>query len=133
MAHELPIRVYYEDTDAGGIVFYANYLKFAERGRTEYLRTIGHENSAIKEQKGVLIVVRRLEADYHNAALLDDLLSVRTAVDELKNSSFTMTQEIYRDGDLLFSMKVLLVCVNADKRPVRIPDDLKAAMAAPGT
>lgn len=130
MTHSLDIRVYYEDTDAGGIVFYANYLKFTERARTEYLRSMGFENKSLREDSGVLIVVRHVDADYHRSAELDDVLTVKTSVDEMKNSSFTMQQSIFCNDRLLFEMKVRLVCVGQDKKPTRIPDDLKQALEA---
>ena len=125
---ELDIRVYYEDTDAGGIVYYANYLRFCERGRTEYLRSIGFQNTSLKDEKGLLFVVRRLEADYHSPARLDDVLTVRTLVSEAGKTSFMMEQEVVRGGQALFTMAVQLVCVNMNGRPVRVPDDLKEAL-----
>lgn len=128
--HTLPVRVYYEDTDAGGIVFYANYLKFAERGRTEYLRATGFENKNLMDNEGIIFVVRRVEADYLKPAELDDVLSVVTAAGEVKNSSFAMKQSIFRDNVLLFEMNVMLVCVNLQGRPVRVPEHLKQALAA---
>lgn len=129
-AHDLPLRVYYEDTDAGGIVFYANYLKFAERGRTEFLRAAGYENRKLMEEEGVMFVVRRVEADYHKPAYLDDELVLRTAVEEIRNSSFAMKQSIFKDNILLFAMDVLMVCVNKAGRPVRVSPALKAALTA---
>jgi acyl-CoA thioester hydrolase len=128
--HTLPVRVYYEDTDAGGIVFYANYLKFAERGRTEYLRAAGFENKSLMDDEGILFVVRRLEADYLKPAELDDVLSVITEAGEVKNSSFAMKQSIFRDNVLLCEMNVMLVCVNLQGRPVRVPETLKQKLAA---
>src|SRR5687768_12566175 len=125
---ELDIRVYYEDTDAGGIVYYANYLRFCERGRTEYLRSIGFQNTSLKDEKGLLFVVRRLEADYHSPARLDDVLTVRTLVSEAGKTSFMMEQEVVRGGQILFTMAAQLVCVNMSGRPVRVPEDLKEAL-----
>lgn len=127
MVHEFPIRVYYEDTDAGGIVYHANHLNFAERGRTEYLRILGFLNSGLKEQEGVLFVVRKVEADYFKPARLDDLLTVKTALQTVKNTSFVMKQDIMRGEELLFSMNVLLVCVSRDGKPVGIPPAIKDA------
>ncbi|MBU0858648.1 MAG: tol-pal system-associated acyl-CoA thioesterase [Alphaproteobacteria bacterium] len=129
-SHSLPIRVYYEDTDAGGIVFYANYLKFAERGRTEFLRAEGYEQKDLKDREGVLFVVRRIEAEYHKFAELDDVLTVVTEAADVRNSSFAMKQSIFRDTVLLFDMTVTLVCINLKGRPVRVPDHLKQAIAA---
>ena len=130
MKQEIPVRVYYEDTDAGGIVYYANYLKFAERGRTELLRSLGFENKSLSDRDGLLFVVRHLEADYAASAYLDDLLAVETRVVEIGNASFTMDQAIRRGGKLLVSLRVKLVCVNNKGKPVRVPAELRAALAA---
>jgi len=126
--HSLPIRVYYEDTDAGGVVYYANYLKFCERGRTELLRSLGYENKSLMDGEGMLFVVHRIEADYLEPARLDDSLSVLTTLTEIKNTSFTMKQTVERDGKMVFDMNVRLVCVNKNARPVRVPEDLKKAL-----
>ena len=126
MTHTTAIRVYYEDTDSGGVVYYANYLKFAERGRTEFLRRMGFENKSLKESKGILLVVRHIEADYLKPAALDDLLTVETGIETLKNSSIVMKQFIIREKYLLFSMDVTLACIDAKGlKPVRFPGDLK--------
>lgn len=123
--HEIPVRVYYEDTDAGGIVFYANYLKYAERGRTELLRAAGLENRSILMEDGLLFVVRRVEADYLKPARLDDLLTVKTGVKTINNASFVMKQTIFCHDSMLFSMDVTLVCVTKEAKPVRVPDAIK--------
>ncbi len=127
--HEWPIRVYYEDTDAGGIVYYANYLKFAERGRTELLRSLGFSNKSLMDEKGIAFVVRRIEADYISPAHLDDELVIKTSVDEINNASFVMKQTLFRGNLLLFSVDVVLVSINETKKPVRLPDDIKAALS----
>jgi len=128
--HSTEIRVYYEDTDAGGIVYYANYLKFAERGRTELLRSAGFENQVLLGTKGLAFVVRHIEAGYHEPARLDDVLIVKTRVADIKNASFDMEQTIYCRNRLLFSMTVKLACVDMNKngKPVRLPGDLKEAL-----
>ncbi|MBI2233784.1 MAG: tol-pal system-associated acyl-CoA thioesterase [Micavibrio aeruginosavorus] len=126
--HTIDFRVYYEDTDAGGVVFYANYLKFAERGRTELLREAGFENRALHEREGVLFVVRRLNADYHRSARLDDLLTVKTSVKTVNNASFEMNQAIFRHDSLLFSMDITLVCINIEGKPVRLSEELKSRL-----
>lgn len=125
----IAVRVYYEDTDAGGIVYYANYLKYAERGRTELLRSLGFENKALMESSNLLFVVRHLEADYMSGAKLDDLLDIHTSVVEIRNASFTMYQTVSRSGEILFTLRVKLACINTDGRPVRAPDNLKTALA----
>ena len=127
-SHSIDIRVYYEDTDAGGIVFYANYLKFAERGRTEYLRNLGFENKSLMDKQGVIFVVRKIEADYLTPAYLDDMLRMETSVIELKNASFKMKQSLFRHKELVFSVDVILVCVDRAGKPVRLPDELRTAM-----
>lgn len=124
--HSIDFRVYYEDTDAGGVVYYANYLKFAERGRTELLREAGFENRTLHEREGVLFVVRRLNADYHRSARLDDLLRVKTSVKTVNNASFEMNQAIFRHDSLLFSMDITLVCINIEGKPVRLSEELKS-------
>lgn len=126
--NKIDIRVYYEDTDAGGVVFYANYLKFAERGRTEYLRDRGFENKALMDTEGVIFVVRRVEADYLKPTFLDDMLRMETSVLEIKNASFTMKQSLFRHNEMVFCADVILVCVDKSGKPVRLPDSLRKAM-----
>jgi len=119
---QFPIRVYYEDTDAGGIVYYANYLKFFERARTEFLRSLGVEQqSFLKQNLG--FVVRRVEMDNIASAKLDDLLTVTTEISELKKASLSFTQSISnQNNQLLCQAKVLVACVNlARSRPCAIP------------
>lgn len=118
--HEFPVRVYYEDTDLAGIVYYANYLKFIERGRSEWLRALGIDQRALKDQ-GRVFAVRRLEADYLAPARFDDMLTVRSSLHDLGASRITMCQKVLRGERLLFSAVVTLVCLNAAGRPVRIP------------
>ena len=129
-AHECQYRVYYEDTDAGGIVFYPNYLKFAERGRTELLRSIGLTNSELAEKEGYFFVVRKLTAEYFRPARLDDMITVKTAMGVINNASFEMKQEIYIGETKLFAMDVTLVCVGKDVKPMRVPDGLRDKLAA---
>lgn len=119
--HDFPVRVYYEDTDAGGVVYHANYLKFCERARSEYLRALGFENSGIRAESSALIVVKKIEADYVAPARLDDLLRVRTHLLELKNTSFFMRQIVVKDDNVVFEMKILLVFVSDEGKPVKIP------------
>ncbi|NBX66923.1 MAG: tol-pal system-associated acyl-CoA thioesterase [Proteobacteria bacterium] len=124
----IDIRVYYEDTDAGRVVYYANYLKFAERGRTEYLRVHNIENSKLAEETGVFVVVRHLEVDYRAAARLDDLLTVETRVVDLGKASFTMQQDIKRGATLLVTLKVVLACMGQDGRAARMPQALRTIL-----
>jgi acyl-CoA thioester hydrolase len=127
--HAIDYRVYYEDTDAGGVVFYANFLKFAERGRTELLRSVGVENRALHEQHGVLFVVRRLNADYLKPARLDDLLTVKTSIKAVNNASIDMNQTIFCQDSVLFNMDITLVCINDSGKPIRVSQDLRASLA----
>src|SRR5437764_6658236 len=97
----MPIRVYYEDTDASGIVYYANYLKFAERGRTEMMRALGFAHSSVAAQSGVVFTVRRLAADYRAPARLDDWLSIDTTVHKIGGATLLLHQHIRRDSETL--------------------------------
>lgn len=122
MTHRFPIRVYYEDTDLGQVVYYANYLKFAERGRTEWLRELGIDQTRLLAEHGLVFVVRHVEADYLRPARFDDALEVVSRLDLAQGSRIEMTQQVERDGEILFAAKVRLVCVDmALMRPARIP------------
>lgn len=130
MPHSIPIRIYFEDTDAGGVVYHASYLKFAERGRTELLRFLGFENKSLQDNYGILFVVRHLEANYIKTAHLDDMLELTTVITALKNASVTMKQSVFRDQDEIFSMNATLVCIDRDKlRPVPIPPKVREGFA----
>lgn len=121
-------RIYYEDTDAGGVVYYANYLKFAERVRTELLRSGGFGNKSLLDHEGIAFVVRHITADYLKPARLDDLLEVRTIIDQIRSASVIMDQSMYRDDILLFNMRVKLVCVSLNSmKPVPMPDNVQDA------
>lgn len=122
-------RVYYEDTDAGGIVYYANYLKFAERGRTETLRSIDFSNSELRDKEGLLIVVRKVDIDYLSSARLDDDLTVITEITDVKGSSFWMQQTMETENGVCAVARVLLVCVDEQEgKPMRIPEHLREAL-----
>ncbi len=126
MKHSMNIRVYYEDTDAGGIVYNANYLNYAERGRTEFLRSTGFQSSILHKEHSTIFVVRHVEIDYIRPSYLDDMLELQTSIEELKNTSFMMRQQVFKDGDLLTDMRIVLVCVNTDTySAVRIPESVK--------
>lgn len=128
MKHTIDVRVYYEDTDAGGIVYHANYLKFAERGRTEFLRHTGFQNSEVHNNVGVMFVVRHIDIDYLAPAMLDDFLKLDTTISELKNSSFIMHQCVRKGGEIITDMKVVLVCVDTETyKPTRLPQEIKDA------
>lgn len=122
----LPVRVYYEDTDAGGIVYYANYLKFAERARTEFIRSLGcRQQDGLEADEACGFAVKHLEIEYHRPAVLDDALEVTCRVTEIKGASAVMHQEIWRGDELLVSLDVRVAYLSLKKkRPVRIPENL---------
>ena len=118
------LKVYYEDTDAGGIVYYANYLKFLERARTEALVTLGFNNKKIKENFGSLIIVKSCNIEYKKPTYLEDELNVRSFVKSITKTSFFMNQFISRGEDIIVEAKVRLVFVNNKGKPMRIPGTL---------
>ena len=128
MTHSFPLRVYYEDTDAGGIVYHANYLKFCERARSEWVRGLGIDQRALKAGRGLIIVVRRMEVDFLRPALYDDALTVTTQLRLLGGARIELDQAVLRGAETLFTAAVTLVCVGADGRAARLPDDLRAAL-----
>ena len=118
------LKVYYEDTDAGGVVYYANYLKFLERARTEALVTLGLSNKKIKEDFGALIIVKSCNIEYKISAYLEDELNIRSFVKSVTKTSFFMNQFILRGKDVIAEAKVHLVFVNTMGKPMKIPDAL---------
>ena len=128
--HILPLRVYYEDTDAGGLVYYANYLKFAERARTEMLRLAGFDHGAIAKRFGLAFVVRDCTLSYKRPAHLDDLLEVRSRFLDLGGASLTAEQVICRETTELARLDVRLACLTDGGQPSRIPEALRDALAA---
>ena len=120
-----PIRVYYEDTDAGGIVYYANYLKFAERARTEYLRHLGINQEGMLKVQGIGFVVRDCHISYKSPAKLDDALNITCKVAELKGVSAKMEQKLYRGDTVLAEIEITLVFLSlATMRPTKIPEEI---------
>ena len=118
------LKVYYEDTDSGGIVYYANYLKFLERARTEALVTLGFNNKKIKDDFGSLIIVKSCNIEYKRPAHLEDELNIRSFVKSITKTSFFMNQFISRGEDTIVEAKVHLVFVNNEGKPMRIPGAL---------
>ena len=116
------IKVYYEDTDAGGVVYYANYLKFLERARTEALFTIGFNNKKIKEDYGALIVVKSCNIEYKKPSYLEDELKIRSFVKSVTKTSFFMSQFISRDDELIVEAKVHLVFIDKNGKPIKVPE-----------
>lgn len=126
-----PIRVYYEDTDAAGVVYYANYLRFCERARTEYLRTAGFSQQTMRTESGLVFVVTRVEADYLRGAELDELLTVASVVERISRASLVFRQTIWRSDTKLFDCRVTIACMAlASKRPQRLPETVRALFAA---
>ena len=118
------IKVYYEDTDSGGVVYYANYLKFLERARTEALFSIGYSNKKIKEKFNSLIIVKSCNVNYKKPANLEDELKIRSFVKSITKISFFMNQIISRDEEIIVEAQIHLVFVNENGKPVKIPDEI---------
>ena len=129
-AHIFPLRVYYEDTDAVGIVYYANYLRFAERARTEYLRSVGADHQTLLAEDGIAFTVRQCSVDYMSPAFLDDPLEVHTRFLEVRGASLRAEQVVKRKTDELASLNVRLACVGDDGRPRRMPTALRSALSS---
>jgi acyl-CoA thioester hydrolase len=130
--HRLILRVYYEDTDLAGVVYYANYLRFIERGRTEWVRERGVEQGRLREEEGLVFAVRRLDAEYLLPARFDDVIEVRTELVEATGARVILSQEVRRDDQTLFSARVTLVALDRQGRPRRIPARLlEGAEASP--
>lgn len=127
--HVLPLRIYYEDTDAAGIVYYANWLRFLERGRTELLRLAGQEHSTLRDEHGVNWVVRRLAIDYLKPARLDETIEIVTRCGELRGASLDMIQVARRGEEILVRAELVVACMGATGRPVRLPPLLRTALA----
>ena len=115
------VKVYYEDTDAGGVVYYANYLKYLERARTEALSNIGLSNTKIKDDFGALIIVKSCNIQYKKSAHLEDDLQIKSFVESTSITSFLMNQSIFKDKELIVEAKILLVFINEKFKPVKIP------------
>ena len=126
--HVLPLRVYYEDTDAGGIVYYANYLKFAERARTELLRLVGVNQSEMSKEYGLVFAVRDCMADFRRPARLDDMVEVRSRLIEVGAASARADQRITRRGEELASIQARIACIRLDGKPVRMPPPVRAVL-----
>jgi acyl-CoA thioester hydrolase len=129
-AHRWPVRIYYEDTDAGGVVYHARYLQFFERARTEFMRALGLEHSRLLAEHGVLFTVRRVALDLVAPARLDDALEVVTRVDAMTGARLKVRQEVQRQDQLLVGGDLQLAVVGSDLRPKRLPATLTARLAA---
>ena len=127
-SHILPVRVYYEDTDFSGLVYHATYIRWCERGRTDFVRLIGlNQKDLFEGEAGLFFVVRHMEIDYLKPALMDDVLEVVTRVAEQGTASLKLLQEIRRGGGVLFKALVTIVLINDRGRPVRLTEAMKKA------
>ncbi|MFY0680602.1 MAG: tol-pal system-associated acyl-CoA thioesterase [Thalassovita sp.] len=124
MSHTFPVRVYYEDTDMAGIVYYANYLRYIERARSDWVKGLGIDQNQMKED-GFVFAVRRVEADYLLPAKLDDDLTVVTDVVQVTAARLVMDQQVKRDGETLFQAIVTVVMINEDGQPARLPANIR--------
>ena len=128
--HHFPVRVYWEDTDAGGIVYYANYLKFTERARTDLLRMLDIHQQTLMAQDGLNFVVRECKIEYLRSARLDDFLDVRTMISDVKGATMRMTQDVYCQDALLITSEVRVACLNKNGRPARFSPQIKDKFAS---
>ena len=127
--HHHPIRVYYEDTDLAGIVYYANYLKFIERGRSEWVRARGVDQGQLKAETGIVFAVRKVDADYLRPARFDDLLTATTELRALGGARIDLWQTVMRGEETLFTAAVTLVCLGEDGRAARLPPEIRALLS----
>ena len=123
--HQFECRVYYEDTDLAGIVYYANYLKFIERARSEWVRSLGIDQTRFKERDDLVFAVRRVEADYIKPALFDDVMRIETTVAEATPARLVLRQVVYRSETRLFEALVTLVALTGQGRPTRLPAEIR--------
>jgi acyl-CoA thioester hydrolase len=125
MTHTFPVHVYYEDTDLAGIVYYANYLKFIERARTEWIRGMGVDQARVKAETGIVFAVRHIEADYLAPAKFDDDLTVETTLEAMTGVRIVLRQDVRRGGDLLFQSTVTIVALTETGAPARLPANIR--------
>jgi len=128
MRHSHPVRVYYEDTDLAGIVYYANYLKFIERGRSEWVAALGIDQMALRKDPGIVFAVRRVEADYMRPARFGDDLMVTTRLQTVGGARIILKQEVLRGAERLFAAVVNLVCLTEGGTAHRVPNEVRARM-----
>ncbi|NHB76109.1 tol-pal system-associated acyl-CoA thioesterase [Rhodobacter calidifons] len=129
--HRFSLRVYYEDTDLAGIVYYANYLKFIERARSEWVASLGVDQMALKAREGIVFAVRRVEADFLRPARFGDDLVVETLLHSLGGARILLDQSVLRGAERLFQASVTLVCLTDDGHAARLPPDLRARLSGP--
>ena len=124
------VKVYYEDTDSGGVVYYANYLKFLERARSEAINLLGFKNKDLIKKNGIFIIVKSCNIDYKKSAVLEDKLVVKSLIKSVSKTSFYMKQNIYRDEKIITEAEIRLVSVNKKGKPVKIPEKLSKKLKA---
>ena len=123
------LKIYYEDTDAGGVVYYANYLKFLERARSEAIYELGFSNTGLKNDFGILIIVKSCNIEYKKPVIFEDNLTIESIITEITQTSFIMKQNIKKDEELMASAEIRLVSVNLKGKPTKIPDILKQRLS----
>ena len=129
MTHRFELRVYYEDTDLAGIVYYANYLKFIERARSEWVRALGIDQTRLKAEEGLVFAVRRVEADYLSPARFDDLLDVETSLARVSPARLVLDQVVLKADKRLFEARVTIVALTETGRPARLPAEFRRKVA----
>lgn len=125
---DLPVRIYYEDTDHGGVVYHSNYLKFMERARTEGLRDAGIEQSTLAEEQDLVFAVSRIDIHFRKPAFFDDYIVVKTELDEVKGAKLHFEQKIMRNDEVLVEAKVLVACMSRSGKPRRTPASVAEAL-----
>ena len=125
LSGKFKIKVYYEDTDAGNVVYYANYLKFLERARTEMISSIGMSNKRLIDEYGIFIIVRSCKIEYKKPVMLEDLIEINSNVKSVTRSTITMDQIIKKDENIVTEAEIVLITVNKSGKPVKIPDVLE--------
>ena len=123
---EFKLKIYYEDTDSGGVVYYANYLKFTERARTNLINDLGYSLKKLNDDHDCLFIVKKLNCDYIHSAKLEDELIVQSKFLKINNASFELEQNILRNNQIFFTSEIIMVCVSPQGQPKKIPQDLKS-------
>ena len=123
-----PVKVYYEDTDSGGVVYYANYLKFTERARTNMIHDLGFTLNQLHDDHDCIFIVKKVNCEYLQSAKLEDFLEVQSSIIQVKNASFELEQNILRDGKIIFQSNIIMVCVNSQGQPKKIPEKISSLL-----
>jgi len=123
-----PVRIYYEDTDSGGVVYYANYLKFTERARTNMIQELGFTLNQLHDDHECIFIVKKVNCEYLQSAKLEDFLEIQSSIIQVKNASFELEQNILRDGKIIFQSNIIMVCVNSRGQPKKIPEKISSLL-----